>query len=61
VPTPPTTSTATPLVPSRPANSSIPRPSPSAPEEFQGAADNVRVVGASIFGAAVVVLIAGLL
>jgi mannan endo-1,6-alpha-mannosidase len=49
------------VVPGLPVNSSVSRPSPSAPVEFQGAAVNIRVAGASILGAAVFGLVAGLL
>jgi mannan endo-1,6-alpha-mannosidase len=53
----------TPVVPGLPVNSSAPRPSPSpsAPLEFQGVAVSMRATGASILGATVVVIIAGLL
>jgi mannan endo-1,6-alpha-mannosidase len=51
----------TPVIPGLPVNSSVSRPSPSAPVEFQGAAFKMRVTGASILGAAVLALVAGLL
>jgi mannan endo-1,6-alpha-mannosidase len=51
----------TPVIPGLPVNSSVSRPSPSAPVEFQGAAFKMRVTGASILGAAVFALVAGLL
>jgi mannan endo-1,6-alpha-mannosidase len=51
----------TPVIPGLPVNSSVSGPSPSAPVEFQGAAVNMKVTGASILGAAVFALVAGLL
>ena len=53
---PPTSSTLMPVAP--PANSSL--PNPDQPEQFLGAAANLKVTGCSILGAAVIALIAGL-
>jgi mannan endo-1,6-alpha-mannosidase len=60
IPTPSVPSIATSLVPGVPVNSSIPKPSPSQPLEFTGAAGNLRTTGASIFGAVVFAVVAGL-
>jgi mannan endo-1,6-alpha-mannosidase len=51
------------LVPSVPVNGSVPRPtpSPSQPLEFQGAAANIHAAATTIFGAAVIAIVAGLL
>ncbi|CAO2655888.1 Nn.00g046910.m01.CDS01 [Neocucurbitaria sp. VM-36] len=54
---PPVSTTLIPAAP--PANSSV--PSPSQPEEFLGAAANVKVTGLSVLGALVIVLVTGLL
>lgn len=51
------------LVPSLPVNGSVPRPSPgpSQPLEFQGSAATTKATAATIFGAAVVAIVAGLM
>jgi mannan endo-1,6-alpha-mannosidase len=60
---PPVFTTLSPVVP--PANSSVTAnssvPSATAPVEFEGAATSVKVMGNSILGAAVAVMVAGLL
>jgi mannan endo-1,6-alpha-mannosidase len=48
-------------VPSASANGSLPVPSPSQPLQFEGAAINVRVTGASILSAGVIAVAAALL
>jgi mannan endo-1,6-alpha-mannosidase len=47
------------IIPGPPANTSVPRPSasPSQPLQFEGAGVNVRVTGASIFGAALLAML----
>lgn len=52
---------ATSVIPGVPVNSSIPRPSPSPPAQFEGVGANIRMAGASIFGAAAMAAFIGML